>query len=98
MTDVKIQVRTNYRPFLEWLRERGKNTSPSDLYRDMNRYRELYSEYITILDPIALNRELRDVYHRRVGDGIGSMWRVEAIVKLAKYYKEEFGEDWLVEF
>ena len=59
---------------------------PNFHLKDLKKYEDFYYDYIRTLDVIQLNWEFRDCC---------SNWKQDRILRLARFYKEEYNEDWL---
>lgn len=67
--------------FDNWVKDSGH----TGFHRsDVRKYNDLYYDYIRCLDPIQLMQEWRS----------GHDWKREKIMRLWKFYEEEFNEKW----
>jgi hypothetical protein len=71
--------------FYDYLKTEG--LKPNDVLKDPKKYNREYDRWLRTLDPIQFNRELRSTPHR---------WKQDVILKLAKFYKQEYNEDWIL--
>lgn len=80
-----IFIRSNGVNFYDYLKSEG--LKPIDVVRDPYKHNREYERWLRTLDPIQFNRELRSTPYR---------WKQEIILKLAKLYKQEYNEDWIL--